>query len=82
MDCGRCEVLITTGRYRIVGEIALYQGTRFTDYLIEANRFIAICEATVSDHDGNILFSTPFMNLNRDAIEMMVPTDGISWKKH
>jgi len=69
----RTKVVILTQEYRIEGEIALVAGARLTDWIIDANQFLAVTNAEVTDHVGREILSAPFLNVNKDRIEMLVP---------
>jgi hypothetical protein len=71
----KSEVLIFTDSYRIRGKIALVPGARLTDYIVEANLFIAVTEVKVTDKEGKLLFKTPFLNVHRDHIELILPAE-------
>ena len=68
---GKTRVMILTGEYRITGEINLLPGARLTDYIVEAKSFIALTDAEVSDRDGRRLLTAPFLNVQRDRIEII-----------
>ena len=69
----RTRVILLTENYRVTGEIHLVAGARLTDYLTEAKSFIAVTEAQVTDHSGREVLSAPFVNVNRDHVEVIVP---------
>ena len=71
----KTEVLIFTDNYRIRGKIALVPGARLTDYMLDAKPFIAAIAVEVQDKGGNLILKAPFLNINRDHIEMIVPAD-------
>lgn len=70
----RTKVLIITTSYRVTGEIALAVGSRLTDYIVEARQFIAVANAEVTDHSGREILTVPFLNVNRDHVELIVPS--------
>ena len=72
---GKSKVIIYTKHFRITGAIFLYEGARVTDYMLEAKSFIAVSNAEVTDHQNNRLFSTSFLNVNRDHIEIILPAE-------
>ena len=67
------KVTILTGTYRIKGHINLLPGARMTDYMAQAKEFIAVTEAEVWEIIGRQVFSAPFINVNRDHIQIIVP---------
>jgi Family of unknown function (DUF6812) len=69
----RTRVVLLTENYRIVGDIALVAGARLTDFITEAKGFIAVVDAEVTDHSGREILSAPFVNVNRDRVEVLVP---------
>jgi len=69
----RTRVIILTDSYKIIGELHLVAGARLTDYLTEAKSFIAVTDAQVTDHSGREIMSAPFVNVNRDRVEVIVP---------
>lgn len=69
----RTRVTLLSENYRIVGDVHLVAGARLTDYLTEAKSFIAVTNATVTDHSGREVLSAPFVNVNRDRVEVIVP---------
>jgi len=71
----KMKVTIFTGNYRITGVIELFQGARLTDYLAEAGSFIAVTNADVMDRDNHKILTTPFLNVHRDNIEVILPAE-------
>ena len=69
----KTRVMILTGHYRITGMIHLVPGARLTDFIVDAKPFIALTDAEVMDRDGRRLLTTPFMNIQRDRIEVITP---------
>ena len=71
----RTKVLILTKSYRVSGEIALFKNERMTDYMVNAKSFIAVTAAKVSDHTGRSITTAPFLNVNCDSIEVIIPEE-------
>jgi hypothetical protein len=71
----KSEVIILTNNYFVRGKIALVPGARLTDYVVEANLFIAVTDVEVKDRAGNLILKTPFLNIHRDHIEVILPAD-------
>ena len=71
----KMRVTIFTGNYRITGVIELFRGARLTDYLAEAGSFIAVTSAEVLDRDNHKILTTSFLNVHRDNIEIILPTE-------
>ena len=72
-DESKTKVTILTGTYRIKGQIDLLPGARVTDYMNDARGFIAVTDAEVWEVVGRLVFSAPFVNVNRDHIEIIAP---------
>ena len=72
-DDSKTRVTILTDAYRIKGSIDLLPGARVTDYMIEARGFIAVTDAEVWEIGGRQIFTAPFLNVNRDQIEIIAP---------
>ena len=69
----KTRVTILTSTYRIKGNIDLLPGARVTDYMAEAKEFIAVTDAEVWEVVGRQVFTAPFLNVNRDHIEIIAP---------
>jgi len=71
----RTKVTILTGSYRIKGYIDLLPGARVTDYMREARDFIAVTDAEVWELQigGRQLMSAPFLDVNREHIQIITP---------
>ena len=67
------EVVFYTKRHVVRGWLSLVPGARLTDFMREADEFIAVSEALVSDRDGSPLFRTDFLDLRRDCIDIALP---------
>ncbi len=74
-DETRTKVTIFTSSYRIKGYIDLIPGSRVTDYMTEAKKFIAVTDAEVAELEvgGRQLMLTPFLNVSRDHIHIIAP---------
>ena len=72
-DESKTKVTILTANYRIKGHIDLLPGSRVTDYIIEAKGFIAVTDAEVWEVVGRQVFTSPFINVNRDHIQIIAP---------
>ncbi len=73
VDQNKTRVTILTGTYRIKGNIDLLPGARVTDYMAEAKGFIAVTDAEVWEVVGRQVFTAPFLNVNRDHIQIITP---------
>ena len=71
----RTKVTILTGTYRIKGYIDLIPGARLTDFIIEAKDFVALTNAEVWESvlGGRQVLAAPFINVNRDCIQIVTP---------
>lgn len=71
----KSDVIIITHKHHIYGKIALVQGARLTDYIVDAKSFIAVTDAEVKTPTGELVLKTPFLDVNRDYIELILPAD-------
>lgn len=69
------KVVIYTDSYRIEGAIALIPGARLTDYVRNAQDFIAVVDAAVFDKGGRMMFTARFLDVGRQFIELIVPSE-------
>jgi hypothetical protein len=69
----KTKVTILTANYRIKGSINLPPGSRVTDYIVEAKEFIAVTDAEVWEVVGRLVFTVPFINVNREHIQILAP---------
>lgn len=72
-DESKTRVTILTANYRVKGNINLLPGARVTDYMTEAKGFIAVTDAEVWEVVGRLVFTAPFINVNRDHIQIIAP---------
>ncbi len=71
----KSEVIILTRSYRIQGKVSLVPGARLTDYMTGANLFVAVIDVEVRDKAGQLLLTTPFLDVHRDQIELILPAE-------
>ena len=71
----KTEVLICTAHYVIRGKISLVPGARLTDYIVDSHAFIAVTDAVIRDKQNKFVMRTPFLDLNRERIEFILPAD-------
>ena len=71
----KTEVIMYTHDYRVRGKISLVPGARLTDYMVEAKTFLAVTDAEIHDKQGALLMKTPFLDINRDYIVLIVPAE-------
>ena len=69
----KTRVRIFTDRYIIVGDIALFSGTRMTDYMVNAHDFIAVTNAQVLSFDEKALFNADFLDIQKNKIVIVAP---------
>jgi uncharacterized protein DUF6812 len=69
----KTKLTILTGTYRIKGHVELTPGARVTDFLVESKEFIAVTDAEVWEIAGRHVMSTPFLNVSRNHIEVVIP---------
>lgn len=74
-DETRTKVTILTATYRIKGYIDLLPGARLTDYIVEAKDFVALTQAEVYESalGGRQVLAAPFINVNREHIQIVTP---------
>ena len=72
-DQSKTTVTILTANYRIKGHIDLLPGARVTDYIVESKEFIAVTDAEVWEVMGRMVFTAPFINVNREHIQVLAP---------
>ncbi len=73
----RTFVIIVTQYYKIRGYISLATGARLTDYIVQANQFVAVMDCEVWDFQNQLLYRTKFLDLNKDKIEIIMPADAV-----
>ncbi len=69
----KTKVVILTRTYRIKGFIHIQPGARVTDYMIDSKDFMAVTHVEVWDLSGRLIMNSPFVNVSRDHIEIVVP---------
>ena len=67
------HVVIFTDSFRVRGSVDLIPGARITDFMSEARDFIAVTDAEVRRINGDHVVDAPFLNINRDHIQLVVP---------
>lgn len=76
----KSDVIIITPKHHIYGKIALVQGARLTDYIVDAKAFIAVTDAEIKTPAGELVLKTSFLDVNRDYIELILPAELASSK--
>jgi hypothetical protein len=75
------SVVIQTTRQMIHGTIHVRPTERVMDEINNSEKFIAVTDATVTDLNGNLLYESSFLTLNRDQIIWLIPLDDTAPKK-
>ncbi len=70
-------VIILTKNLRIEGKIDLIPGSRLTDFMNKANKFMVVTDATVSDHNNKELIKSEFIDLLVENIEVILPAEKV-----
>jgi hypothetical protein len=73
-----CMVQTTT--HLIRGNVHVRQGERLKDELENNEHFTAITDVSMSDLNGTVVFSGPFLAVRRDQIVWVMPVDSGSDK--
>ncbi|MBT8353779.1 MAG: hypothetical protein HKP41_03145 [Desulfobacterales bacterium] len=76
MAAERTKVTIMSQKHKIDGFIDLIPGARLTDYMNNSNRFIAVTDARVFDHENNQILEAKFLDILVDNIEIIFPSEG------
>ncbi len=71
------HVVILTDTLRIEGLLGIFSGVRLTDYMNESKPFIPITDATVKDLYGRPVMKSAFINVNREAIQLVAPSEDV-----
>jgi len=74
----RMEVHIFTRQFKLIGFINIYSGVRLTDYMNESKPFVSITNVKGYDFNGEALFAAGFLNLRRDEIVIIIPSDQLT----
>jgi hypothetical protein len=68
-------VLIQISGQRIQGKLHVTPTERIMDGLNASEKFIAITDATIYGEDGDVLYQSPFLTLNREFIIWLIPEE-------
>jgi len=71
----KTDVVILTPSYKISGSVALTPGARLTDFVTTADSFIAVTDAKVRNHHGDLILTASFIDVNRDHVELIAPAE-------
>jgi hypothetical protein len=69
----RTKIRIYTDQFMIVGDIAMFPNTRLTDFMVGAHEFIAVTNVVVQNLEEKVLFSSDFVNIQKNKINVIVP---------
>jgi hypothetical protein len=69
------SALIQTTTHLVRGLIHVRQGERLKNELERDEKFLAVTQATVHAADDKVLFTSPFMALQRAQIVWLMPTE-------
>ncbi len=72
-DSNQKQLTVYANGFRIKGNGNILPGARVTDYINDASDFLALTDAEVWASNGRFLLAAPFMNINRNSIELAVP---------
>lgn len=69
----KVRVVAVVDAWRIEGDMHILNGSRLTDAINSKSKdFIAVTDASIFDaNNSSLLFETPYLALNRDAISMI-----------
>jgi len=70
-------IVILTDTLRIEGTLGIFSGVRLTDYMNESKAFIPITDATVKNLDGHLIMKSAFINVQREAIQLVAPAGDV-----
>ncbi|MDY6912599.1 MAG: hypothetical protein SVM79_09600 [Chloroflexota bacterium] len=71
----KTALIILTGNHRITGRISIESGTQVSDHIAVDTAFVTVLDAEVSDHDGRVILTTPFMKIRWQSIEAIIPAE-------
>ena len=66
-------VIIQTSNERIWGHVYVQEDDRLSDELNRTDTFLPVTQALIKDADGNILYETDFLAINRQHIVWVFP---------
>jgi hypothetical protein len=71
------QATIQTVTNRVHGSVYVRPGVRIKDELTQADKFIAVTDATVYDTQNKELYRTCFLVVNRDHIIWLIPDEDL-----
>ena len=69
------SVYIQTSDSQIQGMVHIRSDHRLKDEMNEQEQFVAVTDAQVFDHSGNLKYKSRFMLVNRDQVIWIIPKD-------
>jgi hypothetical protein len=66
---------IQTDDFRIRGYVHVRRGERLSDELNKENKFLAVTDAEIFSTDGELLFISDFLAINREHIVWLMPLE-------
>lgn len=67
--------IVQTTTHLIRGSIHVRQGERLKDELEDGDQYIAVTDASICDPDGKIVFSGPFITVQKTQIIWVMPLE-------
>ncbi len=67
--------ILQTTTHLIRGLVHVRQGERLKDEMESSENFTAVTNASVYDADGKVIFTSPFLVVQRKQIVWIMPTD-------
>ena len=64
---------IQMGTFRIRGNVHVRRGDRLSDEINQENKFLAVTEVEIFSPDGELLYITDFLAINREHIIWLMP---------
>jgi len=68
--------VIQTSTHLVRGFVHIRQGERLKNELEKDEKFLAVTNAVIHDMDDKVLFSSPFMAVQRAQIVWIMPVEG------
>lgn len=69
------SAMIQTITHTIEGNVFVRKGERLIDELGTCDQFLAVTDAVVRDHAGEMLYSSDFLTVNRDHVVWILPKE-------
>ena len=69
--------VIQTSTHLVRGFVHIRQGERLKNELEKDEKFLAVTNAFIHDTDDKVLFTAPFMAVQRTQIVWIMPVEGV-----